>query len=101
MRELLVIADPVTADVFRLGGMDVWATGDNVSPQQLLLEAVDRKYDVIFLADSVAHGIDIEAVQSIGDPVVVVIPAMGSTEMRGSESLLKLSRAILGIGLNV
>lgn len=98
MRELLVIADPVTADVFRLGGMDVWTVGESDSTRELLRDAVSQNYGVVLVTESVARGIedDIRDAQSVGGPVVVVIPAVGSVGTAGRESLSKLSQAVLG-----
>lgn len=98
MRDLLVIADPVTADVFRLGGMDVWPVGGSDSVRERLRDAITKNYAVVFVTDTVADGLedDIRDAQTVGGAVVVVIPGVGSAGSVGRESLSKLSQAVLG-----
>lgn len=98
MHDILVIADPSTADVFRLAAVDVWAVKETDSPEALVRDAMLGDHAVIFVAESVAGGIrnQILAAQSSTGPIVVVIPGVGTSSMLGRDMLSHLKKVVMG-----
>jgi vacuolar-type H+-ATPase subunit F/Vma7 len=98
MRDMLVIADPATADVFRLASVDVWTVDRTESPEPLLRDALVGNHAVIFITESVAESVkhQILAAQTTDGPVVVVIPGVGTSGTLGREMLSDRKRAVAG-----
>ena len=98
MSDVLVIADPMTADVFRLADVDVRPVESAESAEPLLRAALTQSYAVVFVSEKVAAGIQetIAAAQARGGPVVVVIPGIGARGVLGQALLSRLRKTIVG-----
>ena len=102
--DVLVLADPLSAEVFYLTDFTVRAVPPGADAARALAEALGEGFRIVFVTENLAEGCAgaLRALQPRGaqerpGPIVTVIPGAGSSLRLGRRLLADLERSVVGI----
>ena len=99
MNKIAILADRITAEIFRVTDLHVVEVEHGQNSLSPLEELVRGDWEIIFITENLARDIaDVLPRYQQGEgPVVVVIPGVGTRKHLGAEMMQAIEKSVIGM----
>ena len=98
MPSIMILADPLSAAVFRLTDFKVRVIQETDSAPYVLQEILSQGHEIVFITETLAASLQqqIREAQMQGGTILTIIPGVGAARHIGKEMLMALKQSVIG-----